>query len=85
MAASKTNSADGASHVERLNRDVDEIMAALERGDPSHDRAAAELMRRWEQKGWHLEPSARPGEPPRAIKDGKSSPRFIYGDSVLYA
>ena len=30
MAASKIDLADGASHVERLNRDVDEIMAALE-------------------------------------------------------
>ena len=61
-------SADGTSHVERLNRDVDEITAALERGDPSHVRAAAELMRRWEQKGWRLEPSEHPGEPPRAVK-----------------
>lgn len=68
MATEKMDSADGTVHVERLNRDVDEIMAALERGDPSHVRVAAALMRRWEQKGWRLEPPARPGEPPRAVK-----------------
>lgn len=68
MATVKMDSANGISHAERLNRDVGEVMAALERGDPSHVRAAAELMRRWEQKGWRLEPPARPGEPPRAVK-----------------
>ena len=68
MATEKMDSADGTVRSERLNRDVGEVMAALERGDPSHVRAAAELMRRWEQKGWRLEPPARPGEPPQAVK-----------------
>lgn len=48
--------------------EVEEWNAAVERGDPEHVAAVAELARRWEEKGWRIVPGERPGDPPRGVR-----------------
>ncbi len=48
--------------------EVEEWIASVERGDPEHVAAMAELVHRWEEKGWRIVPGERPGDPPRGMR-----------------
>lgn len=57
-----------AKHKVDDQAEVEEWNAAVERGDPEHAAAMAELARRWEAKGWRIVPGERPGDPPRGMR-----------------